>query len=118
MFIFSLALLVIDWRGAAARHEDAAKRWTEVLGRFRDTRLEDGDWPEEGAEELSAAYADAGRNSIAIPDKKFNSLKVRYLLKVEISKLAQQFPGAPRFLLWIIVRVRGSYAVIRSGNEE
>ena len=52
------------------------------------------------------------------PDNKFNSLKVRYLLKVEISKLAQTFPGAPRFLLWIVVRVRGSYAVIRSGKEE
>ena len=117
-FIFSLALLLMDWRGEAARHGDAAKRWSEVLGLFRDTRSDNGDWPDNRGEELSAAYADAARNSVVIPDNKFNSLKVRYLLKVEISKLAQTFPGAPRFLLWIVVRVRGSYAVIRSGKED
>ncbi len=117
-FIFSLALLVIDWRGSAARHQDATKYWSEVIGRFRDTRLESGDWPEEVSDELSAGYAHASQSSVAIPDKKFNSLKIQYLSKIEVSKLAQKYPGAPGFLLWIIVRFKGSYAAIRQGNGE
>ena len=117
-FIFSLALLVIDWKGGAARHQDATKYWSEVVGRFRDTRLESGDWPEEVSDELSAGYASASQRSVAIPDKKFNSLKIQYLSKIEVSKLAQEYPGAPGFLLWIIVRFKGSYAAIRQGNGE
>lgn len=112
-FIFSLALLVFDWGGSAARHQDAAKKWSDVISRFRDARTQNGDWPEEVTDDLSAAYADASRNTVAIPDKKFNKLKIQYLLKVEVSKLAQKHPGAPRFLLWFLVRVKGSYAAIR-----
>ena len=117
-FIFSLALLVLDWRGSAARHQDATVHWSKVLARFRDTRADKGDWPEEISEELSEAYAAAGQISVDIPDKKFNSLKVQYYTKIEVSKLAQKYPGAPKFLLWIITRFRGSYAAIRQGDGE
>lgn len=116
-FAFSLALLVIDWRGAAARHQDATAQWWKVIAKFRDTQLDDGNWPIEISDELSAAYSDAGRNSIAIPDKKFNVLKSEYQTKVAVSKMLETYPGAPIMLIRILVRFRSSNAVIKGSDQ-
>ena len=80
---------------------------------FRDARQEDGTWPIGLESKLSTAYADVCKNSVVIPDKKFNALKVQYLTKVEISKMASKYLGAPHFLLWILVRSSAIYKVIR-----
>ena len=91
----ALVLLVIDWKGRAARHAVAAGRWSAVLSRFREHREDDGRWPVAAAEELHRAYWDAAHNSVQVPDGQFNALKAKYLLKVEISKRVQANPGAP-----------------------
>jgi hypothetical protein len=103
-FFLSLILIVLDWPGKAASHKDSAERWFSVLVSFRDARLGDGTWPLGMANSLSAEYANVCKNSVGIPDKKFNALKVQYLTKVEISKLSDKYPGAPSFLLWILVK--------------
>lgn len=112
-FLSSLILLLLDWPGMAASHKDSAERWFVVSTLFRDTRLEDGVWPMDQANKLSTAYTDVCKNSVDIPDKKFNALKVQYLTKVEISKIASKYPGAPYFLLWILVRSEAIKKVIR-----
>lgn len=112
-FLSSLILLLLDWPGKAASHKDSAERWFLVLVLFRDARLEDGTWPMGLESKLSTAYADVCKNSVVIPDKKFNALKVQYLTKVEISKMASKYPGAPHFLLWILVRSSSINRVIR-----
>lgn len=113
MFLSSLILLLLDWPGKAASHKDSAKRWFLVLLIFRDARIEDGTWPRGLESKLSTAYAGVCKNSVDIPDKKFNALKVQYLTKVEISKMASKYPGAPYFLLWILVRSSAIKKVIR-----
>jgi len=112
-FLSSLILLLLDWPGKAASHADSAERWFVVLALFRDARLEDGAWPMDLASKLSTAYSDVCKNTVDIPDKKFNALKVQYLTKVEISKMASKCPGAPYFLLWILVRTSAIKKVIR-----
>lgn len=112
-FLSSLILLLLDWPGKAASHKDSAERWFMVLALFRDTHLEDGTWPMALASKLSTAYADVCKNSVDIPDKKFNALKVQYLTKVEISKIASKYPGAPHFLLWILVKFSATNKAVR-----
>lgn len=116
-FAAALALLVIDWKGWAARHTDAAAKWSSVVSRFREHQGEDGSWPVGAAEELHRAYWEAAHNCVDVPDKKFNALKATYLLKVEISKRVQAHPGAPRVLLWLLVRVSDTARAIRSEVE-
>lgn len=116
-FAASLVLLVIDWKGWAARHTDAAAKWSSVLSRFREHQEDDGRWPVGAAEELHRAYWEAAHNSVDVPDKQFNALKAKYLLKVEISKRMQAHPGAPRLLLWLLIRVSGTARAIRSEVE-
>ena len=111
--IASSALILIDWKGAAAIHADAARRWAEVSKLFRRHRNENKEWPDEVRGELHEAYWDAARNSVEIPNRKFNSLKAKYLLKVEISKRSERHPGVPRFVLWIIVRSAGTLGAVR-----
>lgn len=111
--IAASALILIDWKGAAARHADAARRWTEVSKLFRKHRDENKQWPGDVRGELHEAYWDAARNSIEIPNEKFNSLKAKYLLKVEISKRADRHPGAPRLVLWGAVRLAGTLGAVR-----
>ena len=115
-FFFSLVLLIVDWPGSSARHQDAATQWSATLKLFRDRRLEDGTWPPEELGTLTAAYSESVKYSVAIPDKQFNALKIKYLTKVEISRLAEQSPGAPKFILWLIVRFSGAYTALRRVN--
>ncbi len=107
-FFCSIAILLIDWAGAAALHNEAGDQFSRLLMKFRQCRLADDTWPSEIAEELSAAYEQASASSVSIPDKSFNSMKVQYLTKKEVSALASRHPGAPLLLLKLIVRFRAS----------
>lgn len=118
VFILSLALIVLNWHRKAAQHGEAAKRWSSVLQRFRATRLEDKSWPLEIWPELSSLYWQANEFSIGIPERRFNALKARYLRKVIISRLKSKYPGAPRFILSLLIRIRHtSEALLFSGVD-
>jgi len=116
-FASSLAILVLDWKGNAARHGDSAKKWAVVLEEYRKRRREDGTWPEETRAALSTAYWEADRNSVEIPDRAFNRHKSRYLRKVEISKLISKYPGCPRPALWVLLRTRDTIKALLAGGE-
>lgn len=115
-FAFSLALLVLNWNREAAQHAEAAKRWSDVLQRFRATRLEDKSWPSQVWAELSELYWQAGKFSVGIPGRRFNSLKARYLRKVLISRMKSKYPGAPRFILWLLIRIRHTSGALRDSG--
>ena len=113
-FAASTVLLVIDWKGRAARHEDAAGRWASVVAKFREEQSDSGCWPAESRERLHQSYWRAGEESVDIPDRRFNRLKARYLMKVEVSKRIQSWPGAPRWVLWLLVRMFDTANAVRS----
>ena len=112
-FAASLVLLLIDWRGWAARHDDAAIRWSTVVALFREAQAETGEWPSDKGAQLHQSYWGASKNSVDVPDKMFNRLKAKYLMKREISKRVQASPGAPRILLWLLVRLAGTAKAVR-----
>ena len=112
-FAFSLILMVFDWRGKSAQHRDAVERLSTVLEKFRKYRATDGSWPDSALDGLSTAYWEADRNSVKIPNKRFNSLKSRYLRKVAISKLKNSYPGCPRLILFFLLFFAHSCRAIR-----
>lgn len=109
----SLILLIIDWKGTAALHGDAVKRWSAVLELYRSRRINDGTWPEQYQPELSAAYWEAAHNSVPIPERHFNRLKACHLRKVEISKIIDRHPWCPKILLRTILRFRDSLSALK-----
>lgn len=111
-FFSSTALLIVDWAGTSARHKDAAGRLSALLLTFREKRDENNNWPDSIADDLSTEYQRVNDVVVAIPDNKFNALKSRYLTKVEVSKLSSEYPGAPLFLLWSIIRIKASFDAI------
>lgn len=113
-FFSSTALLIVDWSGTAARHRDSANRFAGLLMKLRDSRDDNGLWPSAQLEQLSAAYQQVNENSATIPDKKFNSLKIRYLVKKKVSTLASRHPGAPHLLVWLWVKWRGARSLLSS----
>lgn len=112
-FAFSLVLMVFDWRGKSAQHREAIARWSAVLEKFRRNRTNERTWPDSIHDSLSKAYWEADRNSIKIPNNRFNGLKSRYLRKVSISKLKSSYPICPRLVLFFILFFRDSYRAIR-----
>ena len=111
VFYCSLVLLLVGWPDKTAKHGEAINRWASVLVLFRNSRTKNGEWMKEETEKLSLAYSDAAQNTVDIPDKKFNQLENRYLIKKEISRMMSENPGAPRFILWIKLRLTAIYSV-------
>lgn len=117
-FASSLVILVVDWKGSAARHGEAAEKWSAALEVFRRLRLGNGSWPEEARAELSVAYWEADRNSTDIPERRFNRLKSRHLRKVEVSKLISRHPGCPQLILSWMVWLRDTREALRRFTSE
>ena len=104
VFIASLISMLVDWKGSAAGHAEAVKKWSGVLEKFREAKSDDGRWAKADEQELSRLYWEAARNTTPIPELMFNGLKARYLMKVRMSTLISERPGCPRFVLWLIMR--------------
>lgn len=117
-FAASLTLILADWKGVSTKHRIAADKWSEVLRLYRQARSTDGTWLVERTVELDQAYWDASRNTTEIPEARFNRLKARYLLKVEISNSKSKYPGCPRWLLWFLIRARGTAQAIRQERTD
>ena len=112
-FAASLAILVVDWKGSAARHGEAAEKWTAVLEEFRGRRLGIVSWLVEERVAPNAVYRNAGRYSVGIPEKTFNRLNAWHLRKVEVSKLLSKYPGCPRPILSLTVRMLDTKKALR-----
>lgn len=104
-FLAAIAALVLDWKGKAVRHSDAAKTLTNVLASFKEAWNE-GVYPEEMRTTLSQTYWNAMQSVDSIPDRRFAGLKVRHLRKMEISRTASTMPGCPLIVIRLIVFCR------------
>jgi hypothetical protein len=105
-FFASLIALRVDWKGKSARHRDAAQKLTSILSLFRETRQEDGTWPQDRGAELHQAYWEAMKNVVEVPARPFVGLKARYLKNIELSKMLDSIPGCPVFILRLILFCR------------
>ncbi len=115
-FFAVLVGMVLNWKGKATLHGEAAKTFTNALALFRETRVDDL-WPPEKSLVLSQTYWDASGSTVPIPDKIFTTLKAKYLRKVEVSKTASRFPGCPLLLIRILVFCRSIYSLVKKHTK-
>lgn len=113
-FAASLILLFVDWKGQAEKHSQAAERWSKVLALYRDAWHSDGTWEHAKIKRLNEAYWDADERTVPLPSgAAFAKLKSTFLIGVEISKMKSRYPGCPRLILGLIIRLAGTYKAIR-----
>jgi len=86
-FALVLVDLVLDQRGAAAAHSNAARRLSDLKARYRASEN-----PETPAR-LTEHYVEVTTEIVEIPASSFNRLKSRHLRKVEISKILTEHKG-------------------------
>lgn len=86
-FALVLVDLVLDQRGEAAAHADAARRLADLKARYRDS---DG---RETADRLTEHYVEVTAEIVEVPAASFNRLKSRHLRKIEVSKLLSEHKG-------------------------
>lgn len=104
IFFLSIVELVLDWRGRAWSHQDAARRLGILKGEFRRAKVTGATVETEGAD-LDAEYDQTTAAIVEIPNSVFNRLKAKHRRKIEISKLIDESPGAPLLLLrWRVFR--------------
>ena len=111
-FCFSPILFILDWQGKSVQHKDAIEKWSNVLKEFRKRRKDNKTWSEYDSNILSEAYWEADRNTVIIPNRRFNGLKSRYLRKVEMSKLKSSYPACPRLFIFFIIIFRDTWCAI------
>lgn len=92
-FILSIFQLLVDWKQKSSRHAEAAKAYVNVKFKLNDVlRLVS---PSQGIiDQALAAYKAVGGKHISVPERDFNRLKRKHLLKVRVSKMLDATPGA------------------------
>jgi hypothetical protein len=91
IFFLSIVELLVEWRRRAWAHDEAAQRLADLKAKYRQIRkVPDNDALVESDFDLPDEYdhtMDAlGALRVPIPESKFNRLKARHLIKVEVSK--------------------------------
>src|SRR5574337_466057 len=100
VFIISIVLLLVNWKVKSDNHGEAATQLSALLNECR--RIEempDGTEKTSQMEAFGLRYTQVNGMIIRVPDAQFNRLKSRHYRKVELSKLIEQFPGSPIFIL-------------------
>ena len=110
----SLTVLIIDWKGQAALHNEAVGSFHKVLQQFRECRIGERSWPPDERPRLAAEYVNLHENTVNIPNRRFDGLKARYLRQIETNTLKDSYPGCPRVLLSIFISVRDTSKALKS----
>jgi hypothetical protein len=98
-FFGSLVDLRVDWKGKSAIHREAVKDLTDLVGRFRAARRPEDTWDHSQLDNLLGRYWEVANAIAPIPDADFLPLKSRHLRKIALSKMLDEAPGAPIWLL-------------------
>ncbi len=104
VFFLSISELVLDLRGRAWAHEDAARRLGRLKGEFRRAEVDAVVVKTDGVD-LDIEYDQTTAAIVEIPNSAFNRLKAKHLRKVAVSKRLDASPGAPLLVLrWRIFK--------------
>ncbi len=99
LFFLSVAALLLEWKERATKHQQACRTLADVKAKSRELLSGAPERVQEEGAEFLRGSAFAMSELHPIPDREFNSLKVRHKRKVQLSRMADQFPSAP---LWVL----------------
>lgn len=97
-FILSIFQLRVNWKQLSDRYAQAASSYVTAKHLLRQALNEDAG-EAAGLQDAIRFYSQIGRDHIPIPDRKFNALKRRHLIKVFVSKELSENPGANIFII-------------------
>lgn len=116
LFILSLIEFRVDWAGCSRSHGDAANCLSRLKTKYRETN-ECAKNNSEKYSALSNEYAGIMEQLPPIPDKAFNSLKSKHLLKLEISKRISESPRTPLLILRLVICIEGTLEAFRKERD-
>ena len=92
-FGLSLTDLKVDWKGKASSHEQAAVAYAMLKADAAAVLSDAEAISEEQFRDLARDYSKIGEFVVPIPESKFNKLKKKHLMKVEVSRILSNKPG-------------------------
>lgn len=113
VFLISLIELRVDWKEKAERHSGACEVLAKLKADCRELlKVQSQPNPQDIAEQCRKC-AQSLASLPKIPDKRFHSLKAYHQSKIELSMLIDAHPGAPVWLLRIVLFSRGLKSLLR-----
>jgi len=113
IFVISLIQMKTDWKQKSEAHKEAVKSYSQIklqlAALLSQQVITNADY-----EASREKYMSIGSFSTPIPDAQFLRLKKKHKLKVELSKLLGQFPGASLFLLRLKIWWRDNFQCNRT----
>ena len=92
-FGISLVDLKVDWKAKSSSHKEAAAAYAKFKADSGAILSDAESANEEQFRDLTRDYSKIGEYVVSIPDDKFNKLKKRHLIKVEVSRTLSEKPG-------------------------
>jgi hypothetical protein len=117
VFILSIVGLRVDWKQRSARHQRACSTLADIKAKSRELIRAQGDHQARGSSEFLRASGFAMSELPSIPEMEFVKLKAKHKQKVEISRLLDEYPSAPIWLLRWKLRFRDAFATIHKGQR-
>lgn len=119
IFILSVLVWRVDWKGQSEAHAQALRIFAELRSELK-TALNSSDiYVQEQFPQLVGKYDSAGETTVSIPEKYFNVTKRHHKLKVLESKFLDRYPGVNRLLFGFCVRLRHCMRAIgEAGKDE
>lgn len=116
-FALSLIQLQVNWKGRALLYQQAASSLSAFV---KEHRHQVQTVSEQQAEAAVARYSALSDGLEPIPESLFLTLKKKHKLKVELSRLLDERPGASLLLLRIAIALRDNRvsAIGRSANDD
>lgn len=115
IFFLALADLLLNWRKRAWAHENAARRLSELKGKFRAATITEN--RVDTSIDLKTEYEQTMNAVAEIPERQFLAMKAKHHRKVAVSKLIDLHPGAPVPFLRLLAVWRGLRERTPSGES-
>jgi hypothetical protein len=114
VFFVSLITLRVDWKGQAQKYAEAAALLARCKGECRSILKSDEKPTEENVSKACRECLWTFQMLPAIPEDKFLKLKVLHKRKIQISKMADNNPGCPFWVLRAKIFCIGFFNACRS----
>lgn len=120
VFILSIVGFRVDWKERSARHQNACSTLADIKAKSRELIRVQQDHQIESAEFLRASGF-AMSVLPPIPEVEFVKLKAKHKQKLEISRLLDEYPSVPIWVLRWKLRIRDTFAICKgekgTGND-
>ncbi len=104
----SIVELRVDWKGRGGRYADAAERLARAKLLYGTAR---------SAVEVTERYHQIMEDLPRLPDHKFAALKAYHARKVQLSRMIDDSPGCPLWILRVGLLYRRVRDAVRNGGE-